>query len=185
MTRFTPWPEAIPIVDIKAETVADAFFSRWIARFGTTATITTDIGAQLESKLWDNLCNQFGLLETVERVTTPSRTAWSNVLIVSLRPPLWHTNHRIHGLLHYQQYYSVFDPSLKNACADRPPKSSTVRRSDEFTEQYIIDAHTDINNYLDKLRVAMSRLRFCPLRNTPRKDIFQYKELKTCLHVFL
>ena len=55
-------PEAIPIVDIRAETVADAFFSGWIARYGTPATITTDRGAQFESKLWDNLCNQFGII---------------------------------------------------------------------------------------------------------------------------
>ena len=60
--RFTRWPEAIPIVDIRAETVADAFFSGWIARYGTPATITTDRGAQFASKLWDNLCNQFGII---------------------------------------------------------------------------------------------------------------------------
>ena len=60
--RFTRWLEAIPIVDIKVETVADAFFSGWIARFGTPATITTDKGAQFESKLWDNFCNQFGII---------------------------------------------------------------------------------------------------------------------------
>ena len=49
-------------MDIRAETVADAFFSGWIARFGTPATITTDRGAQFESKLWDGLCNQFGIV---------------------------------------------------------------------------------------------------------------------------
>ena len=43
--RFTRRPEAIPIVDIRAETVTDAFFSGWIARYGTSATITTDRGA--------------------------------------------------------------------------------------------------------------------------------------------
>ena len=52
--HFTYWPEAIPLVDIRAETVADAFFSGWIARFGIPATITTDRGAQFESKLWDS-----------------------------------------------------------------------------------------------------------------------------------
>ena len=39
-----------------------AFLSGWIARFGTPATITTDRGAQFESKLWEGLCNQFGIV---------------------------------------------------------------------------------------------------------------------------
>ena len=75
VNRFTRWPEAIPIVDILAETVADAFFSGWIARYGTPATITTDRGAQFESKLRDNLCNQFGIIRDRTKIITPSRTA--------------------------------------------------------------------------------------------------------------
>ena len=49
--RFTHCPEAIPLGEIKAETVAHAFFSGWIARFGTPATITTYRGSQFESRL--------------------------------------------------------------------------------------------------------------------------------------
>ena len=59
--RFTRWPEAIPIKDIRAETVTEAFFGGWVARFGTPAMITTNRGAQFESRLWDTLCNQFGI----------------------------------------------------------------------------------------------------------------------------
>ena len=62
---------------------------------------------------------------------------------------------------------------------------TTPRMPGEFTEQYTVDAHTDLSNYSDKLRVAMSRLQLCPPRDSPQKNIFQYKELETCLHVYL
>ena len=57
---FHSWPEAIPISDIKAETVAQAFLSGWIACFGVPSTIITDRGRQFESQLWSNLMSLFG-----------------------------------------------------------------------------------------------------------------------------
>ena len=108
--RFTRWPEAIPLVDIRADTVADALFSGWIARFGTLSplyhTITTDRGAQFESKLWDGLCNQFGIV----RNRTTSYHPQSNGMVERFHRQLKaaimaHTNHRIHGQQHYLLYY--------------------------------------------------------------------------------
>ena len=61
---------------------------------------------------------------------------------------------------------------------------TTHRLPGEYTQKYTVDAHTNLDNYSDKLRVAMSRLRLCPPRDTHQKNIFQYKEIDTCTHVF-
>ena len=62
---------------------------------------------------------------------------------------------------------------------------TTLRLPGEFTKQYTVDANTDLENYSDKLRMAMSRLRLCPPRDTQQPNIFQFKEITTCTHVFL
>ena len=186
--RFTHWPEAIPMVDIRAETVADAFFSGWIARYGTPATITTDRGAQFESKLWDSLCNQFeiilnrttsyhpqsnGMVERFHRQLKAAIMAHEspNPLIITLPAVLLGVR-------------SAMKERLGRSAAEMI-YGTTLRLPGEFTKQYNVDANTDLENYSDKLRVAMSRLRLCPPRDTQQHNIFQFKEIATCTHVFL
>lgn len=53
--RFTRWPEVIPLENQEAETVARAFYTHWISRFGTPLIITTDQGRQFESNLFKYL----------------------------------------------------------------------------------------------------------------------------------
>ena len=58
--RFICWPEAFPLPDITAVTVAEAFVSGWVARFGVPSTITTNRGQQFESPLLTGLMTLLG-----------------------------------------------------------------------------------------------------------------------------
>lgn len=53
---FTKWTEVVPLPDITAQTVAQAFVTNFICRFGTPIEIVTDQGRQFESELFQELC---------------------------------------------------------------------------------------------------------------------------------
>lgn len=61
MDRKTRWPEAIPLPDSKATTVAKAFLSGWICRYGRPDDVTSDRGSQFTGHLWKSICEILGI----------------------------------------------------------------------------------------------------------------------------
>ena len=103
--RFIRWSEAIPLIDIRAETVADAFsVGGWFVSGPLPQSLRREVPSSNQGYGTPCVINSVSL-ETVQRVTTLSQTAWLSVFIDSLKPQIWHTNHRTLGQLRYRQFY--------------------------------------------------------------------------------
>ncbi|KAG8198948.1 hypothetical protein JTE90_015152 [Oedothorax gibbosus] len=75
--RYTKWPEAIPLKDQTADTVAKVFYANWIARFGVPDVIASDRGTNFESNMFSSLSK----LLSVRRIRTTSYHPISNGLV--------------------------------------------------------------------------------------------------------
>lgn len=75
--RYTRWVEVLPMIDIRAETIATIFYAGWIARFGVPEIITTDQGRQFESSLFRELTNILG----AQRIRTTAYNPQANGMI--------------------------------------------------------------------------------------------------------
>ena len=57
--RVTRWPMVLPMSDMTADSVANAFLEGWVAQFGVP-TVITDRGRQFISNLWTSIMGAIG-----------------------------------------------------------------------------------------------------------------------------
>ena len=185
--RFIRWPEAIPISTITAESVAQAFITHWIARFGVPHIITTDRGRQFESNLFTSLTR---FLATT-RIRTTSYHPIANGLVErfhrQLKTSIKATNDQSHWSkrlpLVLLGIRTAVKTDLGHSVAERV-YGTTLCLPGEFFPQPTNKSSLDPTFYVDRLKHTLQDLK--PPPNRPRNNKTHLpKELQTSTHVFI
>ncbi|GFT51874.1 hypothetical protein TNCV_3072551 [Trichonephila clavipes] len=183
--RFRKWPEAQPLKDITAETVAEAFFSSWVSRFGTPAILTTDRGRQFESSLFKALRKLLG----VQKCRTTGYHPQANGMIEELHRPL-KSAIKCHATERWTEVLPIIllglRASLKEDILCTPAElvfGTTIRLPGEMFDSSKPD--DDVVNFVSKLKSHMQSLHPKPPKHHGKRPVFIHPGLLEATHVFL
>ncbi|GFV44939.1 transposon Tf2-11 polyprotein [Trichonephila clavipes] len=183
--RFSKWPEAQPLKDITAETVAEAFFSSWVSRFGTSAILTTDRGRQFESSLFKALSKLLG----VQKCRTTGYHPQANGMIEELHRPL-KSAIKCHATERWTEVLPIIllglRASLKEDILCTPAElvfGTTIRLPGEMFDSSKPD--DDVVNFVSKLKSHMQSLHPKQPKHHGKRPVSIHPGLLEATHVFL
>ena len=183
--RFTRWPEAIPIADMTAETVAKAFVERWVAMFGAPSTVTTDRGGQFESRLFAELTKLLG----TTRIRTTAYHPAANGLIERFHRQLKAALKAHEEPSRWSEQLPLtllgIRSTVKEDLSCSPAElvfGTTLRLPGQFVAAE--RSEVDPSDYVSRLRQHMAKCTLTPTR-AKQGTTHVPKDLLTCSHVFV
>ena len=186
--RFTRWPEAQPMPDMTAKTVAQTFVQIWISRFGIPSSVTTDRGQQFESALWSSLMHLLGC----KRIRTTSYHPIANGMIErfhrQLKSILKSYPNTVDWTTTLPMAMLGIRTTLKQDLNCTPAElvyGTTLRIPGEFVTNSTNVSTPDQASYATKLKTVMQTLQAIPPRQQKQQHTNIDTFLQTCTHVFV
>lgn len=185
--RFSRWPEVIPLSDITAPTVARAFFTNWIARFGVPDVVVTDQGRQFESTLFQELSKLLGFHKRRTTAYHPQANGMIERFHRTLKAAIMAVDP-----LHWSECLPTILLGLRTAIKTDTPHSpaellygETIRIPAALLDPpSTLSPAANTSELLHKLHQHFSNLQL----NKPRvgkQQTFIPTDLSSCSHVFL
>lgn len=186
--RCSRWPEAVPVSDITADTVARVIYDTWITRFGCPLRISTDQGRQFESSLFQKLMDKLG----ISRIRTSAYHPQSNGLVErfhrTLKTAIMARGNKhqwvqeistvlfgIRTVIHKETNYSpatmIYGTSLRLPADIFTP--AKINNEDPLYLRQLTESMAALNDSCARAPVRQQRASYVP------------KQLSTCTHVFM
>lgn len=186
--RATRWPEAIPLTNITAQAVAQAFLVNWISRYGVPYYVVTDRGSQFESELFQELSRSVGF----HRLRTNAYHPQSNGMVERL-----HRVIKTSIMARGENWLSAL-PLVMLGVRLLPAESgfspfTAMTGSSLLCPRILIDGKSGTsrlqNDFVRDLCSRMSEIDFCrisgPSNHSNQRYSYVPRELMTCEQVWL